>query len=92
MGSIRFEGVRFSAFPNDHSPAHIHGKYGSGVIIVEIYRDRTVALANRRRAIKPRTMKVNDIKKVLLAAEECVDELWQLWEEARGKPAKNDRR
>jgi hypothetical protein len=92
VGSIRVDGVRFAAYPNDHAPPHVHGEYGTGTIIVDIFRDRTVGLSLRKRAIVPSNMKAADVKKVLLAAERHVDELWNLWEEARGRQTKNDRR
>jgi hypothetical protein len=37
-------------------------------------------------------MKAADVKKILLAAEQHVDELRDLWEEARGRQTQNDRR
>jgi acyl dehydratase len=48
MGSIRFEGVRFAAYSNDHDPMHVHGFYAEVEVIVELRRDGTVLLADRR--------------------------------------------
>jgi len=47
MGSIRFEGVRFEAYSNDHDPMHVHGFYAEVEVILELRRDRTVLLARR---------------------------------------------
>jgi hypothetical protein len=92
VSSLRVEGVRFSAYPNDHAPPHVHGKYGSGVIVVEIFEDMTVALSPRKRAIIPSNMKKGDINKILQVAGRHIHELWELWEARDGKSSKNDER
>ena len=85
MSSLIFEGIRFSAYPNDHAPPHVHGKCGSGVVVVELFEDWTVALSTRRRAIIPSSMKKSDIKKVLQVAGRRAEQLWRLWEKRDGK-------
>jgi hypothetical protein len=42
MGSIRLEGVRFTAYSNDHDPMHVHGLYAEVELIVELRRDGTI--------------------------------------------------
>ena len=85
MRSLRIAGVRFSAYPNDHAPPHVHGKYGSGVIVIEIFEDMTVALSPRKRNIIPSNMKKSDISKILQVAGRNVDALWSLWRIRDGK-------
>ena len=55
MGSIRFEGVRFSAFPDDHTPRHVHGRYSEILVIVDLLGDGGVKVSDRENAIKPVT-------------------------------------
>jgi hypothetical protein len=90
MGSLRFEGVRFSAYSDDHPPRHVHGRYAGVVVIVELFQDGTVGLSKRRRNILPPTAKKNAVKKILLAAEKRVSELAKLWEETHGKKSAHD--
>ena len=80
MGSVRFEGVRFAAFSNDHEPRHVHGSYAEVVVIVELRIDRTILLANRKDAARPRNASKADVKHVLLVATKHIDELVALWE------------
>jgi hypothetical protein len=81
MSSLRFDGVLFSAYPNDHLPKHVHAYYGNLSAIVEIRADRTVVLADRKDATSPRNAKRSSVKKMLDVAAENFDELWALWEE-----------
>ena len=85
MVSLRFVGVRFVAYSNDHPPRHVHGFTGETEAIIDLRLDGTVALAKRDDAIRPANAKQSDVKKVLRAAGEHFEELAQLWEEARGK-------
>jgi hypothetical protein len=80
MGSIRFEGVRFAAFSDDHEPRHVHGSYAEVVVIAELGLDRTVSLANRKDAVRPRNASRSDVKHVLVVATKHFDELAALWE------------
>ena len=51
MGSLRFDGVLFVAYPQDHEPRHVHGFYAETEAIVELRGApvRGVTLAQRRR-------------------------------------------
>ena len=49
-------------------------------MIVELHPDRTVSLANRKDAVRPRDAKRSDVKHVLVMASEHFDELVALWE------------
>jgi hypothetical protein len=78
--SIRFGGVRFAVFKNDHPPRHAHGFYAECQAIVDIRSDGNVALAKRVDAVRPANAKRSDVKKILKAAAAHFEELALLWE------------
>ena len=80
MGSIRFEGARFTAYSNDHDPMHVHGFYAEVEVIVELRRDGTVLLADRKDAVRPRNGSGADVRHVLAVASKHFDELIALLE------------
>lgn len=84
MGSIRFEGVRFSAFPDDHTPRHVHGRYSEILVIVDLLADGGVKVSDRENAIKPRNASRSDIKHILAVAYKHFEELVALWEKHHG--------
>jgi hypothetical protein len=86
VGSLRFDGVWFVAYPEDHEPRHVHGFYAETEVIVELRggAERRVALSDRRDAVRPGNARRSDVKRILLVATEHFDELVQLWEEAHG--------
>ncbi len=93
MGSLSFDGVRFSAYPNDHLPRHVHGFHGDLHAIVDLRGARTVALAKRKDATSPRRAKRNEVKRILRVAAEHFDELCELWEAMRERSeGRNHRR
>lgn len=84
MGSIRLDGVRFVAYPEDHEPRHVHGFYAETEVIVE-FRDqpkREVARANRTDSVRPGGASRSDVRHILEVAAAHFDELVQLWERA----------
>jgi hypothetical protein len=83
--SLRFGGVRFVAYSNDHPPRHVHGFTGETEAIVDLRLDGTVALAQRNDTVRPANAKRSDVKKILSAAALHFEELVELWEEVRGK-------
>ncbi len=85
MGSIRFGGVLFVIYSNDHPPRHVHGFAGETEAIVDLRLDGTVAIAMRDDAIRPANAKRSDVKKILKAAALHFEELAALWEEIHGK-------
>ena len=85
MVSLRFGGVRFVIYSNDHPPRHVHGFHGETEAIVDLRQDRAVALANRDDAVRPANAKKSDVKKILKAAAERFDELAALWESMHGE-------
>ncbi len=80
MGSIRFEGARFAAYSNDHDPMHVHGFYAEVEVIVELRRDGTVLLADRKDAVRPHNGSRADVRHVLDVARNHFDELIALLE------------
>jgi Domain of unknown function (DUF4160) len=87
VGSLKRGGVRFVVYSNDHPPRHVHGFSGETEAIVDLRRDRTVALAKRSDAIRPANAKRSDVKKILRAAAKHFDELTALWEKIRNDRA-----
>jgi hypothetical protein len=83
--SIRFGGVRFVVYSNDHPPRHVHGFHGETEAIVDLRRDRTVALAKRTDVVRPANAKRSDVKKILRAAAKRFDQLAALWEAIHGE-------
>jgi hypothetical protein len=84
VGSLRFDGVRFFAYAQDHEPRHVHGFYAETELIVDLLPGppRGVAKADRRDAVRPGNAKRNDVKYILQVAAAHFDQLVTLWEEA----------
>lgn len=61
--SLRFGGVRFVVYSNDHPPRHVHGFSGDTEAIVDLRRNRTVALAKRGDPIRPANAKRSEVKR-----------------------------
>jgi hypothetical protein len=85
VGSVKFHGVLFVAYSNDHSPRHVHGFASETEVIVELRLDGTVALSNRHDAIRPSDAKRSDVKKILNIAALHFEELAELWEKIHGE-------
>jgi hypothetical protein len=84
VGSIRFDGIRFVAYLEDHEPCHVHGFYAETEVVMELHDkpQKDVALANRRDAVRPGNASRSDVKRVLKIAVAHFDELVKLWEDA----------
>jgi len=85
VGSLRFDGILFIVYSNDHQPRHVHGFLGETETIVDLRADGHVALAVRKDAIRPANAKRSDIKKILNVAAEHFDQLAALWERVHDK-------
>lgn len=85
VGSLKFDGVLFVVYSNDHLPRHVHGFAGETEAIVDLRWNGTVALAERSDAIRPANAKRRDVRKMLNAAALHFEELAALWEEIHGK-------
>jgi hypothetical protein len=84
MGSIRFDGIRFTAYSMDHAPRHVHAFYAEIEVIVDLRPDGKVSLADRSDAIRPGNSSKSDVRHVLLAAAGHFEELVALWEKHHG--------
>jgi Domain of unknown function (DUF4160) len=85
VGSLRFDGILFIVYSNDHPPRHVHGFLSETEVIVDFRSDGTIALADRKDAIRPANAKRSDVKKIMNAAAEHFDDLAALWEGIHGK-------
>jgi hypothetical protein len=85
VGSLKFDGVLFVSYSNDHPPRHVHGFASETEAIIDLRLDGTVALAERDGAVRPANAKRSDVKKILNAAALHFEELGGLWEEIHGK-------
>ena len=84
MGSLRFDGVRFTAYTMDHAPRHVHGFYAEIEVIADLRQDGVVALARRTDAIRPSNGSKADVRHVLIVAASHFGELADLWERHHG--------
>lgn len=84
MGSVKLDGVRFVVYSNDHEPRHVHGFLSETEAIVDLRADGTVALANRRDAVRPAAAKRSDVKRILNIAAFHFEELAELWRITHG--------
>jgi hypothetical protein len=84
MTSLRFGGVLFVAYPQDHEPRHVHGFVEEAEVIVDLCDDRTVRLADRPDAIRPPKAKRSSVRKILNCAVGHFDEPVELWEKMHG--------
>jgi len=85
VGSLRFDGVLFIVYSNDHPPRHIHGFASESEVIVDLRSDGNIALAKRKDAVRPTSAKRSDVKKILAAAAQHFEELVALWEGIHGQ-------
>lgn len=79
VGPLRLDGIRFVVYSNDHPPRHVHGFVGETEAIVDLRADGTVALAERRDAVRPADAKRSDVRKILNIAAMHFEELAELW-------------
>ncbi|HME32481.1 MAG TPA: DUF4160 domain-containing protein [Terriglobales bacterium] len=80
MASIRFDGVLFVAYQQDHTPRHVHAFVDEVEVIVDLRPNRTVALADRPDAVRPGNAKRSSVRRILSTAAEHFDELVATWE------------
>lgn len=84
MGSLKFDGVRYVVYSNDHEPRHVHGFLSETEAIVDLRADGAVALANRKDAVRPLDAKRSDVKRILKVAALHFEELAELWRGTHG--------
>jgi hypothetical protein len=59
---------------------HVHAFYECAVVVVDLFEDGSVGLADRKDVIRPRDAKRSTVKKILESAAENFTELVKLWE------------
>ena len=84
MGSLRFEGVRLTAYTMDHEPRHMHGFYAEVEVIADLRLDGSVGLANRTDSVRPANGSKSDVRHILSGAARHFEELVLLWEKQHG--------
>ena len=84
MGSLRFDGVRFVVYVDDHPPPHVHAFYAETEAILDLLPGDGIAIANRQRAIDPPDAKASDLKKILKVAHSHEATLRELWQSIHG--------
>jgi hypothetical protein len=85
VGSLKFDGVLFVAYSNDHQPRHVHGFVGETEVIVDLHLDGNIAISIRTDAIRPSNAKRSEVKRILNVAAQHFDDLVELWEGIHGK-------
>jgi hypothetical protein len=84
VGSLRFGGIQFVLYSNDHPPRHVHGFLDGTEVIVDLRMDGNVALAARKDAIRPANAKRAHVRNILNAAAQHFEALANLWEKIHG--------
>ena len=84
MGSKTYEGVRFSVYPNDHLPPHVHRTISDVTLIIDLLGDGAIRQADRKNAVHSANAPKNIQAKIRRVAAENVDELVALWEKTHG--------
>ncbi len=85
MGSLRFEGVRFSVYSDDHPPPHVHARYAEVQIVIDLLlADKALALSQRRNSVTPINGSRADVNYILELAAEHYEALVRLWEMIHG--------
>ncbi|HTW84487.1 MAG TPA: DUF4160 domain-containing protein [Candidatus Sulfotelmatobacter sp.] len=85
MSTVHGGGVRFRIHPQDHEPVHAHGRYAETVVVVDLYADGSVGLADRDDAIIPRNAKASDVRRILRAAGEHYEAIVEAWMRMQGQ-------
>ena len=85
MGSIRFEGVLFSVYSDDHAPPHVHARYAEVRVVIDLLLvENAVALSKRHKSVTPIRGSRADVSYILELAAEHYDALVHLWETIHG--------
>lgn len=79
MGSLHFAGVRFSLYPDDHLPVHIHARYAGVTVVLELRADGRVVISDRLRSVQPANAKRSDVARIVRVANLHVDALMAVW-------------
>jgi len=80
LSSLQFAGVRFSLYPDDHLPLHVHASYAGVRAILELHADGSVTLARRYRSVQPMNASRSDVRKILRTANRHFASIIAAWE------------
>ena len=83
MGSLRFDGVRFSIYPNDHPPPHVHGYFAEMSAVIDLLPGGGVDISSRTNPYWPLNAKKSDLRKVLRIASTHEAALREEWRKMR---------
>jgi hypothetical protein len=84
VGSKTFYGVRFSAYADDHLPAHVNGRYAETEVLVELLSGGKVIQSGRNDAVRPVDAKRSEVRRILSIAALHAAELHGIWEKVHG--------
>lgn len=84
MGTLSFEGISFMIYSDDHPPAHVHARYGSLRMVLDLPAIGGVLLSSRNDNVEPINAKRNEVRRVLRVARMQEAELRKLWDETHG--------
>ena len=85
MGSLRFDGVWFRLYSDDHSPPHVHAYYADMSAVIDLLPEGGVAVSSRVRAYWPLNAKQSDLRRVLRVAWKHEARLRDEWQKLRGE-------
>jgi Domain of unknown function (DUF4160) len=83
MGSLRFDGVRFRIYSDDHPPAHVHAYRAEMSAVIDLLPGGGVALSSRAQPYWPPNAKIGDLRKVLRVAKKHEAKLRNEWQRMR---------
>jgi hypothetical protein len=84
MGSLRFDGVRFVVYVDDHPPPHVHARYAETAVILDLLPGGGIAISERAFAVRPPNAKQNGLNRVVRVARENEAALRDLWRSLYG--------
>ncbi len=84
MGPLRFNGVRFQFYSDDHAPPHVYCFYSGKQVFVALHRDGSVSLAARKDAGRIESAKRSDAKHMLEMAADHFDKVLSVWDSIHG--------
>lgn len=85
MGSLRFDGVWFMIYVDDHPPPHVHARYAEIAVILDLLPGGSIAISRRAFAVRPPNAKQSDVNRVVRVARENQAALRNLWRSLYGE-------
>jgi hypothetical protein len=85
MGSLRFDGVRFAIFVDDHPPPHVHARYAEIAVVLDLLAGGGVVISGRANAVRAPDAKLNELNRILRVARMHEAALRELWRSVQGE-------